>query len=196
MKIDLVEIGIGNVGSIKRCLDRLGVKYHIVGPGNPPNGKHPLILPGVGQFGAIMQALKQSDFDLCLHNLILAGTPYLGICVGLQILFDSSEESKNVSGLGLLKGKIVRFRQGKIPQIGWNLIKPLNGTSTATEYAYFVNSFYAEPQTQAIVSHTANYHVEFCAALQFNNITAVQFHPEKSAQYGAEFLRGWLHNVS
>ena len=194
-EIDLVEIGIGNIGSVKRCLERLGVKYRTVGPTNHPDGKRPLVLPGVGQFGAVMQALKQNKFDLYLRNLILAGTPYLGICVGLQILFENSEESPNIPGLGLLKGKIVRFRQGKIPQIGWNLIKPLSSNSGDSGYAYFVNSYYAKPQTPAIVSHTANYHIEFCAAVQSNNITAVQFHPEKSAQFGNDFLEGWLRNV-
>ena len=123
--IDLVEIGIGNIGSVKYCLERLGIDYRLVNPDSPPDGTRPLVLPGVGAFGAVMQALRRNQFDILLKELIQKGLPYLGICVGLQVLFEGSEESPEVPGLGLLKGKVVRFKEGKIPQIGWNNITNL-----------------------------------------------------------------------
>ena len=194
-QVDLVDIGIGNIGSVKRCLERLGTGFRVVNANNFPDGERPLILPGVGQFGAVMQALQQNKFDCSLRDLILAGTPYLGICIGLQILFEGSEESPNVSGLGLFKGQVVRFQAGKIPQIGWNLIAPVSEGIGKTGYAYFVNSYYAMPQIPSIISYKANYYGEFCAAVQSKNITAVQFHPEKSADFGSNFLKEWLQNV-
>jgi imidazole glycerol phosphate synthase glutamine amidotransferase subunit len=198
-QVDLVDIGIGNIGSVKRCLERLQVDFRVVNADSHPDGSRPLILPGVGQFGAVMKAFQRNQFDNCLRKLILTGTPYLGICVGLQILFEGSEESAGVSGLGLCEGKVIRFQQGKIPQIGWNLVKPTIGEATEKAdnagYAYFVNSYYAMPKVKSIISYTADYYGEFCAALQSNNITAVQFHPEKSADFGNNFLREWLRNV-
>ena len=197
MKVDLIETGIGNIGSVKRCLQRLNVDVRVVNQFSHPDGTRPLVLPGVGQFGAIMQALQQNKLDVCLRNLIIGGTPYLGICVGMQILFDGSEESDETPGLSLLKGKVLRFQNGKIPQIGWNLITSVNdAVRQAPQYGYFVNSYYAKPQSSAIVSHVANYYGEFCAAVRSDNITAVQFHPEKSAQFGQEFLKEWLHYVN
>lgn len=194
-KIDLVEIGIGNTGSVKRCLERLGAEFRTVNSVNQPDGSRPLVLPGVGQFGSVMQALQQNNLDVCLRNLILGGTPYLGICVGMQVLFEGSEESANVPGLGLLRGNVVRFKKGKIPQIGWNLIQPMD-TSLTEGYVYFVNSYYPEPKDQTIISYAAEYYDRFCAAIKSKNITAVQFHPEKSADFGSQFLRGWLNSVN
>jgi len=196
MEVDLIEIGIGNIGSVKRCLDNLGIDFRTVDANNQPDGSRPLILPGVGQFGAVMKALKQNDLDSCLRNLILQGTPYLGICIGLQVLFESSEESKETPGLGLIKGEVVRFQNGKVPQIGWNLVRSKVGQNTERQYAYFVNSFYALPALSSVVSYTANYFGEFCAAIESQNITAVQFHPEKSAEFGMKFLKGWASSVN
>lgn len=196
MKVDLIEIGIGNIGSVKRCLNNLGVEFRTVNTNNQPDGSRPLVLPGVGQFGAVMRALKQNEFDSCLRSLIHEGTPYLGICIGLQVLLESSEESKDIPGLGLIKGDVLRFQKGKVPQIGWNMVRAISEETTDQQYAYFVNSYYARPVSQAIISHTANYFGEFCAAIKSENITAVQFHPEKSAQFGMKFLRGWLSDVN
>ncbi len=116
-KIDLVEIGIGNSGSVKRCLERLGVEFRIVNSIDQPDGSRPLVLPGVGQFGSVMQALQKNNLHACLHNLISSGTPYLGICVGMQVLFEGSEESANIPGLGLIKGKVVRFKKEKFRKL-------------------------------------------------------------------------------
>jgi glutamine amidotransferase len=198
-EIDLVDIGIGNLGSVKRCLQRLSVSYRTVNCTNQPDGNRPILLPGVGQFGAVMRVLKENQFDACLRGLILAGTPYLGICIGLQILFDRSEEASQSPGLGILRGDVVRFRQGKVPHIGWNLIKPSSvyqgSAYKDSQYVYFVNSYYPEPQVESLVTCSSNYFGEFCAAVKFNNITAVQFHPEKSGEFGTQFIKEWLNDA-
>jgi imidazole glycerol-phosphate synthase subunit HisH len=196
MKVDLIDIGIGNIGSVKRCLYNLGLEFNPVNATNHPNGSRPLVLPGVGQFGAIMQALQQNSLDSCLRNLILKGTPYLGICVGLQVLLEGSDECCQAPGLGLIKGRVVRFANGKVPQIGWNLVRPTVEIGSEKQYAYFVNSYYASPLSRSVVSHTANYFGEFCAAIKMDNITAAQFHPEKSGQFGMQFLQEWIDNVN
>lgn len=199
-EIDLIDIGIGNIGSIKRCLDRLNISFRIVDANNQPDGKRPIVFPGVGHFGSIMHALQKNKLDASVRNFISSGTPYLGICVGLQILFESSEESPDMPGLGLLKGNVIRFQHGKIPQIGWNLLKankePQNALSESAQYVYFVNSYYVKPSSKEIITHTADYFEDFCAAIQSNNITAVQFHPEKSGKFGSQFIKEWLSSVN
>src|SRR5579884_820743 len=108
-EVDLVDVGGGNTGSVRRCLQRLGVDYRDVGPDSLPDGSRPLILPGVGSFGAVMESLRRGGLDQRITKLVSEGTPYLGICVGMQILFDSSEESPGAQGLSLLPGKVIRF---------------------------------------------------------------------------------------
>src|SRR5271156_3444704 len=120
--IELVDIGGGNLGSIKRCLERLNVRFRIADEGSLPSGEYPLIAPGVGAFGPVMSHLQRAKLDQRLIAVAKSGAPFLGICVGLQILFEGSEEAKGVPGLGLLPGQVVRFIEGKVPQIGWNQI--------------------------------------------------------------------------
>jgi glutamine amidotransferase len=199
--IDLVEIGAGNIGSVKRCLERLNVNFQVVNSSNPPMGDTPLLLPGVGAFGPVMEHLKKDSFDKRLQALVKGGTPYLGICIGMQILFDSSEEAKGVSGLGLLPGAVRKFQQGKVPQIGWNNIDLAhqNGTNPdlpASGFVYFVNSYYPDPLDQADVLYYADYYVRFCAAVRSKNITAFQFHPEKSGKFGQTLLERWIEHVA
>jgi glutamine amidotransferase len=204
--IDLVNIGGGNLGSVKRCLERLNVDFRVADSKNLPDGNHPLIVPGVGAFGPVMEALREGKLDERLKDLVKSGTPFLGICVGMQVLFDESEESKGVKGLGLVSGKVVKYKGGKVPQIGWNLIEKVsqNGhPNTDSEvdhsadkgYVYFVNSFYPEPQDQESVFYYADYYVRFCAAVKQKNITAFQFHPEKSGKFGQTLLTRWLNDV-
>ncbi len=199
-EVDLVDVVGGNLGSVRRCLDRLSVPYNLVNPGHPPDGSRPIILPGVGNFGAVMANLQKGGFDKMVKHLVAGGTPYLGICVGLQILFDWGEESDS-AGLGLLPGKVVRFKQGKIPQIGWNRIECPDvqqdeGNPWPSGYVYFVNSFFPEPENNKDVLYTADYFGNFCAAVRRDNITAFQFHPEKSGPFGQTLLTRWLESVS
>jgi glutamine amidotransferase len=194
-EIDLVDIGGGNIGSVRRCLERMGVRYREASIDSPPSGDRPLLLPGVGAFGPVMQHLRKSNFEPKLKALIKNGTPYLGICIGMQILFDGSEEAENCPGLAIIPGEVVAFTSGKVPQIGWNLIEPkFDGQQEG--YVYFVNSYYPKPVDERVVSYSANYYVPFCAAVKDRNITAFQFHPEKSGDFGQTLLRRWLDENS
>jgi imidazole glycerol phosphate synthase glutamine amidotransferase subunit len=193
--VELVDVGGGNLGSVKRCLERLNVAYRVADQDNPPTGDRPLVVPGVGAFGPVMEHLAKEKLDKRLTSLAKSGTPFLGICVGMQILFDGSEEAKGVRGLGLLPGKVLKFQSGKVPQIGWNRIEGRAAEANDTGYVYFVNSFYPKPDNDEQVLYYANYHVRFCAAVQWQNITAFQFHPEKSGKFGQSLLSGWLANA-
>ncbi len=195
VQVDLVDIGGGNIGSVRRCLERLSVPFNNVDAENPPDGSRPLILPGVGEFGSVMSHLSASKLDGIVVDLVRAGTPFLGICVGMQILFEGSEEAPDIPGLGLVQGKVVRFKAPKVPQIGWNFIVP-SDNSWQSGYVYFVNSFYPSPSDQSLVLYHAVYGDKFCAAVQSKNITAFQFHPEKSGSFGQTLLRRWLDSVS
>ncbi|HEY9790657.1 MAG TPA: imidazole glycerol phosphate synthase subunit HisH [Candidatus Obscuribacterales bacterium] len=193
-EVDLVDIGGGNIGSISRCLERLNVRYRKSDAANPPDGSRPLVVPGVGAFGAVMQSLRASELDKRLVELVGAGTPYLGICVGMQILFDGSEESTASPGLSLVPGKVVRFRHPKVPQIGWNKLTSLS-KQWQPGYAYFVNSYFPVPDNAGDTLYEANYGGSFCAAIRRGNVTAFQFHPEKSGAFGESLLTRWVENV-
>lgn len=190
--IELIHYGGGNMGSVARCLARLEAEFRIVSSADELSGKNPLLLPGVGAFAAVMKALESRGFVPALRNSLRAGIPYLGICIGMQILFDVSEESPGQAGLGFLPGKVKRFTVGKVPQIGWNWVVPKVGKDFPAGFAYFVNSFYAECDIPEPVLYTAEYGVEFCAAVKTGDITAFQFHAEKSGDFGQALIRRWI----
>jgi imidazole glycerol phosphate synthase glutamine amidotransferase subunit len=194
-EVDLVDVAGGNVGSVRRCLHRLGVTYKDVGADSLPGGGRPLILPGVGAFGTVMASLRRNGLEERIKRLVADGTPLLGVCIGMQVLFDGSEEAPGVTGLSLVPGKVVRFTEGKVPQIGWNHVEPKQ-PAWESGFVYFVNSFYGRPEQKDVVLYEANYGVPFCAALKTKNITAFQFHPEKSGQFGASLLARWVASVS
>ncbi len=195
-EFDLVTSAGGNLGSISRTLTRMGVPFRLVGTDREPDGSRPIILPGVGAFGAVMQSLRENQFDQTIIKLVKAGTPFLGVCVGLQVLFDESEEAPGVKGLGLIKGRVLKFQEGKVPQIGWNLITPVNDSNWNSGYVYFVNSYYAKPDSESVVLYKSDYYATFCAAVKTGNLTAFQFHPEKSGEFGESLLRRWVNDVS
>jgi imidazole glycerol-phosphate synthase subunit HisH len=188
--IDLIDYGGGNTGSIVRALERLGAKHAFVSSPEKLSGRNPIILPGVGTFGAVMKSIEPVKMPLI--KAIETGTPFLGICVGLQILFEESAESPGVPGLGILKGRVVRFKNGKVPQIGWNRIEPAACSGFEPGHVYFVNSYYSVPADQKDVLYTADYFGLFCAAVRRRNVTAFQFHPEKSGEFGHSLMRRWL----
>lgn len=192
--VDVIDAAGGNVGSLCRALERLGVEYRRVNASNKQLGDRPIILPGVGAFGAVMENLRNSGLVDPIKEAVANGVPFLGICVGLQVLFESSEESPGVAGLSILPGKVVRFTEGKIPQIGWNAVQ-----STSTEwpsgFVYFVNSYFAQPVQPDAVLFNSEYYQTFCAAVKKDNITAFQFHPEKSGEYGMMLLKRWIVNA-
>ncbi len=189
----VLDYGGGNLKSVVNMLDAFAVPYKLTDRARDVENAGRLIFPGQGHFGQVMQALTAKGLAEPLRAVIRKGVPFLGICVGLQVLFDSSEEAPGVKGLGLLKGKNVRFTQGKVPQIGWNRIK----TTAANfflrdDFYYFVNSYHAVCDDPSVVSATADYHIPFTAAVQTGNITATQFHPEKSGQTGYDTIQRWI----
>jgi len=201
--IAIVDYGAGNISSVRNALSKLGVESKATCDPKEILASESVILPGVGSFGFLMQSLRQKGLDEAILQSINKGTPFLGICLGMQALFESSEESPGVAGLGIFKGKVVRFQRGKVPQIGWNEVLPSGkcGGKVCDEgdakalfskgYAYFVNSFYCAPSDASIIAATTDYLGEFACAVQKGNITAVQFHPEKSGDWGFELLKRW-----
>ena len=188
--IAILDYGSGNVNSVKKAFDYLGEDSIITSDSKEILDADKVVLPGVGNFGSVMKELKKRKLDTTIKKVIEAKKPFLGICVGLQVLFAESEESPGIRGLGILKGKAVRFRQGKIPQIGWNKI---NSKSIGNGYVYFVDSYYAVPDDEDVIESTSDYYVKFAAAVKKNNVFATQFHPEKSGKFGLEILRKWLN---
>lgn len=187
--IAIIDYGAGNAGSVKKAFDYLGVDSIITSDPQEIINADRVVFPGVGNFGEVMIMLKEKKLDLIIKNVISLEKPFLGICVGLQVLFEQSEESPDIPGLGIFKGNVTKFKQGKIPQIGWNNI---NSTLFGEGYTYFVNSFVVQPQQKEIIAATADYNGEFVAAIQKDNVWATQFHPEKSGAFGLKILQKFL----
>ncbi len=192
-KLVIIDYGAGNVKSVGNMLTSFGVQYEISADENKILNANKIIFPGQGHFKQAMEKLSEKKLVEPIKNVIKKGTPFLGLCLGLQVLFEKSEEAPGISGLGIFEGCSKKFQIGKTPQIGWNKIKTTKNNSYLNDdYFYFVNSYYVEPQNKDIISSYANYHIDFCASVEHKNVCAVQFHPEKSAAAGIEFFKKWL----
>jgi len=195
-KVTIIDYNAGNIRSIVNMLNYLGGECEIVKTGSELKNAQRVIFPGQGHFARAMENLQERDFANAIKEKIAQDAPFLGICVGMQILFDSSEEAPGAEGLSILKGCVKKFTKGKTPQIGWNKVQTTkNNTYLSDDYFYFVNSYYVEPSDKNIVSATTTYYSKFCSAVQKDNITAVQFHPEKSSAAGCEFFDNWLNKT-
>lgn len=193
MNLTILDYGAGNLKSITNMLDALGCSYHITDKKEEISNSKRLIFPGVGNFDQVVKALDSKGLTESLTKTIRSGIPFLGICLGFQVLFEESEEAPGQKGLGIFPGKVVKFTQGKIPQIGWNKLQPTRNNSILTDdYVYFVNSFYVSPENPAIISAYANYHIDFAASIEHENTIGLQFHPEKSGQVGYNYVKKWL----
>ncbi|OGI01694.1 MAG: imidazole glycerol phosphate synthase, glutamine amidotransferase subunit [Candidatus Melainabacteria bacterium GWF2_37_15] len=191
--ITILDYGAGNLKSVTNILEVLNCEYTVTDKKEDIINAEKLILPGQGHFGQFMEALNKKDLSTCLVEKIKSGIPFLGICLGIQVLFEESEEAPGIKGLGIFKGKCVRFTQGKVPQIGWNKLQTTANNSVLTEdYVYFVNSYHVVPEDKSIVSAYASYNVDFVASLEHKNIFAFQFHPEKSGKVGYGFLKNFM----
>ena len=199
MKITLVDYGAGNVTSVERALRKLGVETIRATTANCISRAETLLLPGVGHFGAFVRAIDQRNMRSPLLDAIGRGVPFLGICLGLQALYTSSEEAQDLAGLNLLPGTICELpRSVKLPHMGWNQVRPsrssrlLNGIETNAHF-YFAHSYaaMADEQNPAVVA-TCEHGTRFVAILESRTIFAVQFHPEKSGIAGAQLLSNFV----
>ncbi len=192
-KIVIIDYNSGNIKSLGNMLSSLGCDYILSNKKEDILNAKKLIFPGQGHFAQAMDNLEKSGLIDTIKTSINNGIDFLGICLGLQILFEKSEEAPNVEGLGIIKGEVKKFKLGKIPQVGWNKIKTTkNNDFLSDDYFYFVNSYYVEPKDKNIVSSYTDYEIEFCSSIQKDNLSAVQFHPEKSSIAGVNFFKKWL----
>lgn len=193
--IVITEYGAGNLKSISNILENINAEYKISSDNEEILSADSIIFPGQGHFGQAITSLEQSGLkDTIITAIKYKKIKFLGICLGLQILFEESEEAPNVKGLSVFKGKVKKFSCEKIPQIGWNEISVTNNNLYLKNgYYYFVNSYYVVPKDEKIISSTCDYNnISFCSSIEKDNITAVQFHPEKSADLGKLFFEKWL----
>lgn len=198
--IAIIDYDAGNMKSVEKALDFLGAEYIVTRKEEELRAADKLILPGVGSFGDAMSKLDSYGLTDVIKDLVQSGKPILGICLGLQLLFEESEETPGVKGLSLLEGKIVRFDDSfglKIPQIGWNSLafpKPSKLFAGVDEgcYVYFVHSYYLKAKDEGIVAASCEYGNHVHAAVESGNIYATQFHPEKSSDVGLKILKNYI----
>ena len=192
-KIVIIDYGAGNVKSLGNMLEFLGYAYEITDDREKILKAKKIIFPGQGHFEQAMKKLNDKNLPCTIKQAIDNGADFLGICLGLQVLFEKSEEAPNVEGLSIFKGEVKKFQTGKTPQIGWNEIKTTKAnTYLDDDYFYFVNSYYVAPEDKNIISSITNYHIDFCSSILKDNVCAVQFHPEKSSEAGIKFFKKWL----
>jgi len=210
-KVAIIDYQLGNLFSVKQACTYLGYDAEIVTDGQELQGADYAILPGVGAFGDAMKNLSKMDLIGPMKDFIAAGKPFMGVCLGLQLLFTESEEFGNNKGLNFIEGTVKKFPPKntdnevlKVPQIEWNQIfetqqQPWNKSPLKScrngDYMYFVHSFYVQPQSgEAILSRTTYGGMTYCSSVFHGNIFACQFHPEKSGRYGVEIYRNWFND--
>jgi len=194
--IAILDYGAGNLRSVQNTLAELGCEYELARDAAGLRKADKIILPGVGHFGQMMRALDALAVRQALIERIAAGVPFLGICLGLQALFETSEEAPEVRGLGIYEGPVKRFPLGaRVPHMGWNQLElrresKLIGRPEAPPYVYFAHSYYVPENSRTAAACT--YEVPYTAALEAGNVFGVQFHPEKSGPVGLRIVRNFL----
>ncbi|GAB5519266.1 MAG: imidazole glycerol phosphate synthase subunit HisH [Rhodothermales bacterium] len=200
--ITIIDYGIGNLRSIEKAFERVGAEVLRTDDTDRIAEAKRLVLPGVGAFGACADEIRRRDLEPAIHHAVGRGIPFLGVCVGMQLLFDGSDEMGKHRGLGLIPGRVTRFssdmsdtedRPLKVPHMGWNTTaatrtSPLLADLPESPYFYFVHSYHAVPQQDAHILATCNYGMDFPAMVHRDNIYGAQFHPEKSQDNGLAIL--------
>lgn len=198
--IAIIDYDAGNIKSVEKAMQLLGQEVTITRDSREILEAEKVILPGVGAFGDAMEKIRKYGLEEVINEVITRNTPFLGICLGLQLLFERSEEAPGVKGLGILKGEILRIpdKEGmKIPHMGWNSLK-LMGSGKLFEgipdgsYVYFVHSYYLKAADERIVTAATEYSVQIHASVEKNQVFACQFHPEKSSDVGIQILRNFV----
>lgn len=197
-RVVIIDYGVGNLRSVEKAFAARGCDALISGDEETLRAAQRLVLPGVGAFGACMKALKERGFDLLVREKASEGTPLLGVCVGMQILFEESEEFGSTAGLGLLKGTVRRFgNELVVPHVGWNRIHQkrehalFEGIGDGA-FCYFVHSFYCQPRDEEVLMGETEYGKRYASVVAQGNICGVQFHPEKSQDVGLRMLKNFL----
>ena len=198
--VAIIDYDAGNIKSVEKALISLGESAVITRDRETILNADKVILPGVGAFGDAMEKIRRYGLEAIIKEVIAKKTPFLGICLGLQLLFESSEESPGVTGLGILKGKIIKIPDDhglKVPQIGWNSIRfPNSGKLykgiAEHSYVYCVHSYYLQAQEPEIVVASTEYVVNIHASVEKENVFACQFHPEKSSDVGLHILKNFI----
>lgn len=199
--VAIIDYDAGNIKSVEKALHRLGQQVEITRDRTKIMAADHVILPGVGAFGDAMEKLNQYGLTEVIHEVVKKGTPFLGICLGLQLLFERSDEAPGVKGLGVLKGEILRIPDAeglKIPHMGWNsLTFPRSGRLFEGiddgAYVYFVHSYYLKAKEEQIVTATTDYSTLIHASVEKENVFACQFHPEKSSDVGLKILENFCN---
>ena len=207
--IAIVDYGMGNLRSVQKAFESVGVSAVVTRDAGLLRKTPSMVLPGVGAFRDCMRNLEDLELVPVIREHVNAGKPFLGICLGLQLLFEQSSEFGDVPGLGLLPGKVVRFKEGqkdeegqtlKVPHMGWNTLNPQNPCPLlegipAEAYFYFVHSFYVVPDDPEVIASTTPYGVDFVSGVHRENLYAFQFHPEKSQKLGLKILKNFAERV-
>jgi glutamine amidotransferase len=198
--IAIIDYGAGNLGSVYKAFKHIGADVSVTSDPDEALRAEKLVLPGVGAFAHCMSGLASIRMEAATREFIASGRPFLGICVGLQMLFDRSDEMGSTPGLGVIPGRVVKFRFDtptlKVPHIGWNSLSFKEDAAlfkglTQGDRVYFVHSYYPQPADASVASATTDYGSEFCSAVEQRNVHATQFHPEKSGEVGLEILRNF-----
>lgn len=197
VQVAIIDYGVGNLRSVEKAFAATGCEAVVSGEEEVLRGAHRLVLPGVGAFGACAKALRERGFERLVREKVEEGTPLLGVCVGMQLLFEESDEFGATPGLGLLPGRVRRFSDELVvPHVGWNRVAArqshaLFNDVTPESFFYFVHSYYCEPKDQSVVAGETEYGVRYASVVAKGNICGVQFHPEKSQESGLRLLRNF-----
>ncbi len=196
--IAIVDYGMGNLRSVEKGFLKVGVDVQVTSDPKAVDRAKAVVLPGVGAFRDCMRNLTDLNLTDAVVRAVEMGKPYLGICLGLQVLFSESEEFGTCRGLDIFRGKVLRFPPSdlKVPHMGWNSLNilrmpPILDESAQGGYFYFVHSFYVDPEEKSIISATTDYGMEFASMVWKDNVFATQFHPEKSQALGLKILKGF-----
>ena len=201
MVTGVIDYGAGNLRSVRNTLDSLGAEQKLIATGDELTGVDSLIFPGVGAFGDCSRNLEERGFMEPLREWIAADKPFLGICIGFQMLFQSSTESPGARGIGAFAGEVVRFPDTpglKVPHMGWNHLDLANPADPVWSglgdepYFYFVHSYFPDPADKSLVASTTLHGVEFASSVRRGKLFATQFHPEKSQAAGAKLIGNFL----